>query len=49
MRTGKRETEVRLDGCCEGGVGQQRNNGGGCASMRGRSERVERPGTYLTE
>ena len=29
-----RETEVRLDGWCEGGLGQQRNDGGGCASMR---------------
>ena len=23
-----RETEVRLDGWCEGGLGQQRNDGG---------------------
>ena len=30
-RTGTRETEVRLDGCCEGGLRQQRNGGGGCA------------------
>ena len=28
---------------------QQRNDGGGCASMRERSERVESPGTYVTE
>ena len=33
-RTGTRETEVRLDGWCEGGLRQQRNNGGGCATMR---------------
>ena len=25
---GTRETEVRLDGSCEGGLGQQRNDGG---------------------
>ena len=29
-RTGKRETEVRLDGWCEGGLRQQRNDSGGC-------------------
>ena len=29
-----RETEVRLDGWCEGGLGQQRNASGGCVSMR---------------
>ena len=28
---------------------QQRNDGGGCATMLGRSERVESPGTYVTE
>ena len=28
---------------------QQRNDGGGSASMRERSERVESPGTYVTE
>ena len=45
-----RETEVRLDGWCEGGLGQQRNDGGGgCSSMRERTERVESPGTYITE
>ena len=38
-----RETEVRLDGWCEGGLGQQRKDGGGCASMRERSARVESP------
>ena len=45
--TGTRETEVILDGCC--GLGQQRNDGGGSVSMRERSERVESPGTYVTE
>ena len=30
-------------------LGQQRNDGGGCSSMRERSERVENPGTYVTE
>ena len=39
--TGARETEVRLDGWCEGGLRQQRIDGGGCATMRERSERVE--------
>ena len=45
-RVGTRETDVRLDGRCDGGLGQQRNNCGGWASMR---ERVESPGTYVTE
>ena len=31
---GTRETEVRLDGWCEGGHRQQRNDGGCCATMR---------------
>ena len=44
-----RETEVGLDGWCEGGLGQQRNDGGGWASMRERLERVESPGTNVTE
>ena len=48
-RTGTRETEVRLDGWCEGGLREQRNDGGGCATVRDRSERVESPGTYVTE
>ena len=47
--TGTRETEVRLDGWCEGGLWQQRNDGGSCATMRERPERVESPGTYVTE
>ena len=32
-RAGKRETEVRLDGRYEHGLGQQRNDGGGCATI----------------
>ena len=48
-RTGTRETEVRLDGWCEGSLRQQRNDGGGCATMHERSERVDIPGTYVTE
>ena len=44
-----RETKVRLDGWCEGGLEQQRNDSGGCASMHERSEGVECPGTYVTE
>ena len=47
--TGTKETEVRLDGWCEGGLRQQRNDGGGCTTMLERSERVESPGTYVTE
>ena len=35
-----------MDGC-EGDLGQQRNDCGGCASMRERSDRVENPGTYM--
>ena len=37
-------TEVRLDRLCEGGLGQQRNDGGGRTTMRERSERVESHG-----
>ena len=36
-RTGTRETEVRLERWCEGGLGQKWNDGGGCASIRKRS------------
>ena len=49
MEAGTRETEVWLDGWCEGGLGHQRNDGGGCASKGERSERVESTGTYVTE
>ena len=48
-RMGTRETEVRLDGWCEGGLRQQRTAGGDGAAMRERSERVDSPGTYVTE
>ena len=44
-----RETEVGLDVYCEGGLWQQRNDGGGCEKMHKRSDRVESPGTYVTE
>ena len=47
--TSTRETEVRLNGWCEGGIRQQRNDGGVCATMRERSETVESSGTYVTE
>ena len=47
--TGTRETEVRLDGWCEGRFRQQKNDGGGCATMREKTERVEIPGTYVIE
>ena len=42
-----RETEVRLDGWCEGGLKQQKNDGGGCMTMHERSERMESPGPFL--
>ena len=38
-----------LDGWCEDGLRQLRNDGGGCATMREMSKRVESPGTYVTE
>ena len=44
-----RETEDGLDGWCEDGLGQQRNDGGGCGSVRERSERVESTSTDVTE
>ena len=46
---GTKETQVRLDGWCEGGLRQQRNDGGGNTTIREISERVESPGTYVTE
>ena len=39
----------KLEGWCEGGLGQQRNECGGCATTRERSKRIESPGTYVTE
>ena len=47
-RADTRETEVRLRGRCEGVLGRQRNDGGGCATMHERSERVESSGTCVT-
>ena len=44
---GTLETEVKLDGWCEGGAGQQTNDSGGSATMRERSERPESPGSYI--
>ena len=41
---GTRETGVGLGRWCDGQSGQQRKDGVGCATMRERSERVERPG-----
>ena len=46
---GTSETEVRLDGWCKGGLRQQENDGGGCATMRERSERLESPGAGCTK
>ena len=34
LSSGTRETTVGLDGWCEGGLGPQRNDGGGCAKDR---------------
>ena len=48
-RAGTTETKVRLDGWCERLLRQQRYDGGGSSSMRERSERVESPGTYVTD
>ena len=42
-------SKVRLDGWCEGRLGQQRIDGGGYVTMYGRWERVESPGAYVTE
>ena len=47
--TGTKETEVRLDGWCDDGLRQQRNDDGGCATMREKPERVESPGIYVIE
>ena len=44
-----RGRQVSLDGWCQGGLRRQWNNGGGCLSMSKRSERVESPGTNVTE
>ena len=38
-----------MDGVKVGGLRQQRNVGGGCATMDEKSERVESSGTYVTE
>ena len=46
-RVGTRETEVRLDGWCEGSLWQQRMTVEAAPSMGERSERVESPGTYM--
>ena len=48
-RMGLRETKGRLDRWCEGGLGKQRNDGGGYTSMSERLESVESPGTRVTE
>ena len=48
-RAGTSEPAVGLDGWCEGVFGQERNDGGGCVSMREIWDRVERPGPYVTE
>ena len=47
VRAGTMETEVSLVGWCEGGLERQRNDGGICATMSKRSERVECPSWYI--
>ena len=42
-----RETDFRLDGWCEGSLRQQMDDGGGCASMHERSERVKIEPWYI--
>ena len=42
-------TNVRLDGWCEGRLGQQRNDAGGSATMCEIYEKVESHGAYVTE
>ena len=37
---------VRLDGWCESGLGQRRDDGGGCSTIRGRYEGMVSPGAY---
>ena len=43
------DRSLSMDGWCEAGLGQQRNDGGCCASMRERKERLDNPGAYVTE
>ena len=43
--TGTRETEVRLDGWCEGGLG----NRGMTLEVARKIGKSESPGTYVTE
>ena len=38
---GDRGLDGWMDGWCEGGLRQQRNDSGGCVTMRERLERVE--------
>ena len=44
-----KKTEVSLDGWCDGGLGQQRNDGGGCASIKKKPESGEPWYIYVTE
>ena len=40
---------VRLDGWCEGGHGQQKDDGGGGATIHEIEEVVESPGAYVDD
>ena len=44
-----RGRKVKLDGWCEGGLGQQRDDDGGCPTMHKRKEGVESPGPYVDD
>ena len=46
---GTRETEVRLDGWCVGGLRQQRNDGGGCVTMHKKVGKSGEPWYICTE
>ena len=48
-RTNAGQTDVRLNGWCVGGLGQQRDDGLGTATMYERKERVESPVAYVDD
>ena len=46
-KVGMRQTEVRLDGWHEGGLGQQSDGGGGCMTMHERWLVVQSSGAHV--
>ena len=48
-REGTGKIAVRLDGWRVGDFGQQRDDGGGCETMREKYERVESPGAFVDD